>query len=186
MTLRSLFQRHRPQQQPTELLYLEIVRQARLPAFYARFGVPDTLDGRFDMIVLHVVLTLLRLKAEGGDGEALGQALFDMLFADMDRSLREMGVGDLSVGKRVKQMGKAVYGRLAAYDAALAAGDAELEAAIARNLYGTVTPEPAHVAAMARYMRAGQTILQAQPLAGLAAGRVAFPAPDGPQNAQTG
>jgi len=181
MTLRSLFQRPRPQPQPAELLYLEIVRQARQPAFYARFGVPDTLDGRFDMIVLHAVLVLLRLKAEGAVGEALGQALFDVLFADMDRSLREMGVGDLGVGKRVKQMGKAVYGRLAAYDAALAAGETELEAAVARNLYGTVAPAPVHVAAMARYIRAGAAQLGAQPVDALAAGRLAFPAPEDPE-----
>jgi cytochrome b pre-mRNA-processing protein 3 len=178
MTLRSLFQRHRPPPQPAELLYLEIVRQARQPAFYTSFGVPDTLDGRFDMIVLHAVLVLLRLRAEGAAGEVLGQALFDMLFADMDRSLREMGVGDLGVGKRVKQMGKAVYGRLAAYDAGLAAGGAELEAAVGRNLYGTVTPDPAQVAAMARYARAGAAELAIQPLDALMAGRLAFPAPE--------
>lgn len=182
MTLRNLFQRHRPAPQPAELLYLEIVRQARLPAFYTGFGVPDTLDGRFDMIVLHAVLTLLRLKAEAGEPpKALSQALFDMLFADMDRSLREMGVGDLGVGKRVKQMGKAVYGRLAAYDAALGGTDAELEAAVARNLYGTVTPDAGHVAAMAGYMRAGAAHLAALPMADLAAGKVSFPVPESPK-----
>ena len=177
MTLRSLFQRHRPQPKPDERLYLELVRQARQPVFYAALGVPDTLDGRFDLIVLHVVLVLLRLKAEGSAGEATGQALFDMLFADMDRSLREMGVGDLSVGKRVKQMGKAVYGRLAAYEAGLAGGQTELQAALARNLYGTVTPEPAHVTAMAGYMRAAAADLATQSMAGLAAGTVSFPMP---------
>lgn len=181
MSLRSLFQRHRPATQPAELIYLEIVRQARRPVFYTGYGVPDSLDGRFDMIVLHTVLTLLRLKpVAGADGpsKALSQALFDMLFADMDRSLREMGVGDLGVGRRVKQMGKAVYGRLAAYETALAGPDADLQAAVARNLYGTVTPDPAHVTAMAAYMRAAAAHLAGLDPAGLALGRVSFPEPE--------
>jgi cytochrome b pre-mRNA-processing protein 3 len=175
--LKHLFTR-RPAAEPAEALYLEVVRQARQPAFYSALGVPDTLDGRFDAIVLHVALVLLRLRSDGPAGTALGQALFDMLFADMDRSLREMGVGDLGVGKRVKQMGKAMYGRLAAYDAGLAGGDAELGAAIARNLFGTVTADPRHVAAITRYVRNAIAALSVQPLADLAAGRVVFPPPE--------
>jgi len=170
-----LFRRRAAQPSAAEALYQALVRQARQPAFYARLGVPDSLDGRFDMVTLHVALTLIRLKAEGSGGTALGQALFDAMFADMDRSLREIGVGDLSVGKRVQQMASAFYGRLDAYEKALGSGPEALKAALARNLYGTVTAEPAQIAAMAAYVGAAAAKLQLQPFAELAAGRIEFP-----------
>ena len=103
--------------------------------FYADWGVPDTLDGRFDMISLHAFLVLDRLK---GTEQAFRQGLVDEFFADMDRSLREMGVGDLSVGKKVRKMAEVFYGRVAAYDQALAGPDGALEAAIARNVFPDV------------------------------------------------
>ena len=104
-------------------LYKTAVARARDPVFYARYAVPDSLDGRFDMIALHVFLVLHRLKQEGDPTKALAQILFDTMFADMDESLRELGVGDLSVGRRVKTMAEALYGRIAAYQAALDADD---------------------------------------------------------------
>jgi cytochrome b pre-mRNA-processing protein 3 len=155
MTLKDwLFGRKRDRE-TAQRLYASIVEQARLPAFYERFGVPDSLDGRFEMISLHAFLTLHRLKEEKSrESQALSQAVFDLLFADMDRSLREMGVGDLGVGKRVKKMAEAFYGRLAAYDAALESGDASrLAAALRRNLYGTLGEvEEELPAALAAYM----------------------------------
>jgi len=178
MSLNRLFRRRTAAPEPAEALYLSVVRQSRQPAFYASLGVPDTLDGRFDMIVLHVVLVLLRLKREVATGERIGQALFDVLFADMDRSLREMGVGDLGVGKRVKQMGKAAYGRLAAYEAALSGEAGALDAAITRNLYGTVEPAALHVAGMTRYVLSAVAALQDQTVTTLAAGQVSFPSPE--------
>jgi cytochrome b pre-mRNA-processing protein 3 len=108
------------------------VAAARHPLFYADWGVADTLDGRFDMISLHAFLVLDRLK---GTEQAFRQDLVDELFADMDRSLREMGVGDISVGKKVRKMAEVFYGRLAAYDQALAGPEGALEAAIARNVF---------------------------------------------------
>tara|TARA_A100001037_G_scaffold281990_1_gene286185 strand:- start:586 stop:1131 length:546 start_codon:yes stop_codon:yes gene_type:complete len=117
-------------------LYVEIVNQARQPFLFKRFGVPDTVDGRFDMISLHVFLVLKRLKGEGKELESLSQCLFDTMFADMDRSLREMGVGDLGVGKRVKAMIKAFYGRLSAYEKAMSDQDPNsLSKAILRNVF---------------------------------------------------
>jgi cytochrome b pre-mRNA-processing protein 3 len=106
---------------------------------------------------------------------ALAQSLFDAAFADMDASLREMGAGDLGVGRRVKQMATGFYGRAAAYEEGLA-GAAELEEALRRNLYGTVDPAPAALAAMARYLRIAAESLASQPLAALREGRVEFPA----------
>jgi cytochrome b pre-mRNA-processing protein 3 len=143
-----------------ERLYSAAVAQARTPAFYLRHGVPDTLDGRFEMIGLHVFLLMRRLKSEGEAARALSQALCDRFFDDLDRSLREMGAGDLGVGRRVKAMAKAFYGRIAAYDSSFAS--AALEEALARNLYGTVEAKPEQLAAMARYLREEAANLAAQ------------------------
>lgn len=170
----SFFQERRRREQAAHDLYVAVVEQARRPEFYERMGVPDSVDGRFDLVVLHAFLVMRRLRAAGEGGKPLSQALFDLMFADMDQNLREMGVGDLSVGRKVKQMAKAFYGRVAAYEAALDDG-ARLEEALARNLYGTVDrPETGHVAAMARYLRAQHDHLASQPLETLSAGRVAF------------
>lgn len=146
--------------QDTRRLYARLVEQSRAPAFYRELGVPDSLDGRFEMLALHVFVALRRLKQAGEGGRA--QALFDVMFGDMDRTLREIGVGDMSVGKRVKEMARALYGRIAAYEAGLAASDdAALVAALERNLYGTVTAPPAAAAALARYLREAAARLDA-------------------------
>ncbi|WP_374466727.1 ubiquinol-cytochrome C chaperone family protein, partial [Ferrovibrio sp.] len=91
-------------------LYRAIVAQSRQAGFYREHGVPDSLDGRFDMIVLHSFLVMRRLRRIGAAAEPLSQQLFDLMFADMDSNLREIGVGDLSVGKKVKAMAQAFYG----------------------------------------------------------------------------
>ena len=100
-------------------VYALIVKQARLPALFGDNGAPDSFDGRFDIMVLHVHLVLRRLRAEGVAREALGQDLFDRFFRDMDQAMREMGVGDLGVGKKIRKMAQAYYGRAAAYDEAM-------------------------------------------------------------------
>lgn len=162
-------------------LYRQAVEQARRPAFYARCGVPDTFDGRFDMLILHVFLLLHRLRAEGKAGAGLGQKLFDVTFAHLDQSLREMGAGDLGVGKRVKAMARAFYGRAAAYDAALEESSGALTQALVRNVYGRAAPKPAEVERLARYVRAAAERLEAQPSAQLYAGKADFgPAPEDP------
>lgn len=102
-------------------LYRAIVIQARQTVFYSVHGVPDSVDGRYEMIALHVFLVLQQLKASGEGG--LAQDLFDTMFADMDQSLREMGAGDLGVGRRVRAMAEGLYGRIAAYEAGLAGND---------------------------------------------------------------
>src|SRR5437016_6393718 len=103
-------------------LYGTIVAQARAEALYLRFGVPDTVNGRLEMVLLHLVLLLRRLKEEP-DGAPLGQAVFDLFCQDMDDNLREMGVGDLAVPKEMRRIGEAFYGRQAAYIRALASSD---------------------------------------------------------------
>ncbi|MCW5700373.1 MAG: ubiquinol-cytochrome C chaperone family protein [Rhodospirillales bacterium] len=159
-------------------LYGQLVQQARLPAFYSHHGVPDTPDGRFDMIVLHAVLVLRRLKRDHERTQKLAQAIFDLMFADMDQNLREMGVGDMSIGKRIKGMAKAFYGRLASYDDALnGADDAALTAALRRNLYRKASPTPGNLAAMAAYMSSEAARLDAAATDDLVSGRMTFGPP---------
>jgi cytochrome b pre-mRNA-processing protein 3 len=181
-------------QESVRRLYGEIIEQARRPDFYESLGVPDSLDGRFELISLHAILVMKRLRTLGPQGEQAAQELFDLLFADMDASLREMGVGDLGVGKRVKAMAEAFYGRALAYDEALCAvdptseqGDRALRQALRRNLYGPVADldESGPPAAVARYMRAAERELMTQDGAALLAGVLAFPEPrvTGPEGA---
>jgi cytochrome b pre-mRNA-processing protein 3 len=158
-------------------LYVQIVQQARRPAFFRAGGVPDTLDGRFDLILLHVFLVLERLRGEGPAAQETGQELFDVMFADLDQSLREMGVGDMGIGKRIKKMGQAFYGRIEAYSAALQGGEAELEEALRRNLYGTIEPDSAQVALLAGYVRAQMATLEGEETEGLLRGEIHFAAP---------
>lgn len=142
--------RRRPSSARAREIYGNIVRQARGQAFYRDLGVPDTVDGRFEMVALHAFLVLRRLKGD----EETGQRLLDAMFDDMDVNLREMGAGDMGVAKRVKAMAEAFYGRLAAYDAALGGSDEALSRALARNLYRTLPAPPGDaLAALVRYVR---------------------------------
>lgn len=170
-----------PLQVTAERIYDAVVTQARRPEFYLRGGVPDTLDGRFEMLALHAFLVLRRLRADAAARE-LTQAVSETLFADMDRNLREIGVGDLGVGRKVKAMAEALYGRIGAYEHGLAAGDAALALALRRNLFGTVGgpdgPGEATLADLARYVRAAAAGLERQTVADLAANGPRFPAPD--------
>ncbi len=164
--LRHLFQR---KPKPHEMLYEAIVAAARRPHFYAEWGVPDTVDGRFDMIALHTFIVLDRLKNE----KQLAQALVDHLFRDMDRSLREMGVGDLSVGKKVRKIAESFYGRIEAYRAAIAAGDDKIEDAISRNIFAGT--ERADAKSLTRWFQSARSSLGNQQTAALASGKAEFP-----------
>lgn len=147
--------RKREERETAVRLYAEVVKLARAPELYRTFAVPDTLDGRFDSLVLHSQLVFRRLGRLGPGGQRLSQKLFDVMFLEMDETLRELGVGDLSVGKKVRQMAEAFYGRAKAYDGALKAdaGQEALEVSLVRNLYGGAGPEPALVARLAAYVR---------------------------------
>jgi cytochrome b pre-mRNA-processing protein 3 len=153
-----------------------IVAQARMPGFYRDYAVPDTVNGRFELIVLHLTLLLDRL-AQDPKLRRLEQAAFDQFCRDMDHNLREMGIGDLAVPKEMRRMGEAFYGRAQAYRAALAATDnSALAEALARNIYGGSTPLPA-AARLEAYMREAVRDLKAQDSARLAAGSLRFPEP---------
>jgi cytochrome b pre-mRNA-processing protein 3 len=153
--------------------YTRIVERAREPAFYLGWGVPDTLDGRFEILALHVFLVLNRLKPEAGEAAVFAQELFDTMFADLDSALREMGAGDLGVGRRVQAMAKALYGRIAAYERGLG-DDAEMTAALRRNMFGTAAASSAQLAAFSTYARRQVAALAAQPVTALISGAVAF------------
>jgi cytochrome b pre-mRNA-processing protein 3 len=131
----SLFRKN-PAREPVYAVYAAIVAQSRQPLFYARFGVPDTVTGRFDMISLHLGLLFHRLRTEDAKARHFSQAVFDVFFKDMDRSLREMGVGDLAVPKKIQKMGSAFYGLLRGLGSALDSGDAAaIEKLLVRNVY---------------------------------------------------
>lgn len=172
----SLFKR-KASRKSVRAVYGAIVAAARHPRFYAEWEVPDTVDGRYDMIVLHAILVLDRL-AEGGEAaQAFAQGLTDEVFADMDRSLREMGVGDISVGKKVRRMAEVFYGRAHAYRTPLQAGDGRaLSQVLLRNVYaGTAADEGAdRLAAHAIGLRRH---LQERPTGPILSGQLEFPDP---------
>lgn len=152
-------------------LYQSIVAAARRPSFYTELGVPDTVDGRFDLIVLHICLLMRRLP----ENSSLRQPLFDLFFSDMDRNLREMGVGDMSVGKKMRPMFSAFYGRLKAYSAALA-GEEDLVNVLKRNVYREKVVGEQNINFLAAYVRRSAAMLEEQTISDLAAGDVCFPA----------
>lgn len=159
--------------EPVYAVYNSIVAQSRQPLFYAQWGVPDTVTGRFDMISLHMALLFRRLRKGDKPEKDFSQAVFDLFFKDMDRSLREMGVTDLGVPKKIQKMGNIFFGLLAALNAAMDAKDVEQVAGVlARNVYdGTVTDE---VRSLARYLLAQSESLAHQPASAIEAGNLRF------------
>jgi len=177
MGLRLPFRRSRTEEAALRL-YKCIVTQARRPEFYLRCGVADTPDGRFDMIALHTYVVLRRLRADRDTASDLAQALFDLMFTDMDQNLREMGVGDIGISRRIKAMAQGFYGRMAAYDAGLDGGDPQvLTGALLRNLYRNAEPSDEQVAAMAGYLGRESATLAAVAANRLMAGTVDFGPP---------
>jgi cytochrome b pre-mRNA-processing protein 3 len=155
-------------------LYTSSVGAARENLYFERLGVPDTLDGRFDLVGLFTALLIRRLRNQAPPGPALAQAVFDAMFADMDFNLREMGVGDIGVGKRMRDMWEAFHGRAMAYETALAAGDAAaLEVALGRNVWRGTAPERG-ARSLAQAVLAQDRALATQTLADLARGKVWF------------
>ena len=161
--------------EPVYAVYNSIVAQSRQPLFYAEWGVPDTVTGRFDMISLHMALLFRRLRHGPQEAKDFSQAVFDLFFKDMDRSLREMGAGDLAVPKKIQKMGNIFFGLLAALNEALDRNDAEaLQPVVARNIYDA--PQPEHVEALSRYLAARDAELASQPIASIIGGMLQFQA----------
>jgi len=168
--------RRSPRESTIDALYGTIVAQARHPIFYTEYAVPDTLDGRFEMVVLHQALTARRLVREPRT-QPLGTPLFDRFCRDLDHNLREMGVGDLSVPRRMQSFAEAYFGRARSYDRALTAGDrSDATAALARNVFGRATP-CAGATRLAHYMEVAACALDELDASTLCQGTLQFPDP---------
>ncbi len=163
-------------QQALDPLYEAIVTQARQPAFFRDYGVADTLDGRFDMLALHVYLLVRRLRPEGEAAGELPRLLPERMFRELDRALRENGISDMGVPRRVKKMANVFYGRAMAYEGARA-DRAELVDALARNVFSD-QDEPAHAGRLADYVLACMNKLDAAALEDILAGRPDFADPE--------
>lgn len=155
-------------------LYQASVAQAREPALYLALKAPDTVEGRFELYTLHVVLLLHRLKRSGQAAADTAQALFDEYLQGLDDALREMGVGDLGVGKRMRKLGEAFYGRAKSYDEALEAlpDTTLLDALIARTV---LAGGEAGAGPLVDYAVRAADLLSQQPLEGLLEGRATWP-----------
>lgn len=161
-----------------QALYGEIVAAARQPLLYSDWGVPDTPLGRYEMMALHLFLLLHRLRREEGVVRDVAQELTDEFFKEVEHSIRELGVGDMGVPKRMKKLARMFYGRVGAYDAALDADDsAALAAALTRNVRPEVESWP-QSAELAGYVFAARDALAQQETEAFVTGRLNFPRPD--------
>jgi len=158
-----LFQRKNPLAEFASAVYARTATEAREPVLFEACGIPDTLDGRFDALALHAALMIDRLRREP-DGEVLAQEFFDAMFRHLDLTLREIGVQDLGVGRRIKVMAEGLQGRALAYRAALAGGPTPLAEVLRRNAYGGTSPvEEQAVARLEVYVRRQANLLAETP-----------------------
>lgn len=164
--LRNLF-KSRPSKKAVEALYAQTVVQARRPVFYTDMGAPDRIDSRFELYTLHVLLLILRLREEGRTGADAAQDLFDTYASALDNTLRELGVGDVAVGKKMRKLGEALYGRMGVYEAAILAEDGDaLALALARNIMEADSVMPG-MQALSDYAMRTRAALANQPFDGV-------------------
>lgn len=175
--LQRLF-KPRPAATAGRALFKALSAQARQPVFYEQLGVADTVEGRFELYVLHLVLVLHRLKGEGSQAAETSQATFDAFLRNLDEGLRDMGVGDLSVGKKMRKLGEAVYGRIKGYDRAFAEADPSgaLEVLVTRTVYqDRADAAVAAAARLARYASETAAAFAAQPVEDVLHARLSWP-----------
>lgn len=156
-------------------LYGAVVAQARNPAFYADGGIPDTAEGRFELIVLNLFLVLERLKVVAANADDVSRALLETFVTDMDDNLREMGVGDLSVPKKVKKAAAGFYDRAVLFRQVLAAGSGAADQAVISDLGAALGTSEAAGVRLTNYLRAAHTHLAAVTDGDCLAGRISFP-----------
>ncbi len=170
--------RRQARKETIQRLYGAIVAQSRLPSFYLDYAVPDTVEGRFDLLALHVHLVFRRLAAGGGQAKETAQQVFDYFISDMDAAVRELGTGDMKVHKKMRDLGEAYYGRANAYDAALKETDnTALVAALERNVHGGSAADGAGNR-LAHYVRETAAALDRQDAGEIAGGALSFPDPE--------
>jgi cytochrome b pre-mRNA-processing protein 3 len=165
--------RPRPEKAIGKALYAAIVQAARQPSLYGEAGVPDTLEGRLELILLHAALTIRTLRRDGGEqGRRVSQIVFDTMFEDFDIAMRELGLGDSGVGKKIRFMAEGFYGRAQSYANALDEADpAVLEQVLSRNLLASETVDP-RAAALASHARTVVAALDATGGVALAQGEL--------------
>ena len=168
------FSSRRADRQAAECIYSAAVRAARRPDFYLECGVPDTLQGRFEMIALNLFIVLYRLMHSPGDDPNLARLVSEALVVDMDGAFREMGVGDLSVPKRMRSLYRSFAGRVSAYKAAVEDGEAAIAAALSRNVFPDGT-EDRHVLLLSAYLRESVAAMRAADLSRLRNGDLPYP-----------
>jgi cytochrome b pre-mRNA-processing protein 3 len=156
----GLFRRENPSRRAANALHDSIAARAREPIFHTRFYVADSIDGRFDLFTLHAFLVLDALKEEGAAGKGTGEQLANAIFAGFEEALRELGVGDMGISRRIRAMANAFYGRLAAYQAA--GSEEELSDALLRNLYRGEKTRGDAARVLAHYIFAAQARLRSQ------------------------
>lgn len=158
----------RPEKQAGQAIYDSCVRAARVPGHYQNLLVPDTLEGRLEMVMLHTALVITELNASGGEaGKALSQEVFDAMFDDLDAAMREMGVGDGGVGKKIRFMAEGFYGRARVYaDAVNGKGEESLATVLKRNVYGGADSDAAENE-LSVYVKQSAEMLAGQGFAGL-------------------
>jgi cytochrome b pre-mRNA-processing protein 3 len=162
-----VFRRKNPHETFAAAVYVRTAEEARAPTLFQDCGIPDTLDGRFDSLALHAALMIDRLRRER-EGEALAQAFFDAMFRHLDLTLREIGVQDLAVGRRIKIMAEGLHGRALAYRAALSGGPTSLNDVLRRNAYGGRSPDDTEVACLEAHVRDYAARLAGTPVESLA------------------
>jgi cytochrome b pre-mRNA-processing protein 3 len=158
---------------PVASLYRSIVEQSRRQEFFVEYGVPDTPTGRFEVLVLHLFLVMHRMREEDGLAE-LARSLSEEAILDFDRNMREMGIGDLSVGRKVKSLAEGMYGRFGAYTDGLQIGDTELSDALRRNLFCETAPNEEAIAAIVVYVKQEAMALKDKPSSTWQDGHVEF------------
>ncbi|MDV7338648.1 ubiquinol-cytochrome C chaperone family protein [Terasakiella sp. A23] len=162
-----------------QALYIKIVEQSRNPVFYTDFEVADSVEGRVDMILLHAFVVMRRLKQGEEQTKEFAQSLYDLMFADFDLNLRELGVGDMGLARRVPKMAEAFYGRITVYEDGLGAEDedVQLKEALDRNLYRKTPVSDESLQVMAQYLRREAKNLEETDIAALLKGELTFGKP---------
>jgi len=174
----GLFRKRNHNRSIVDRQYATLTSVAREPVFYLDFDVPDTVMGRFEMLSLVLILYFRRTRASGTSGQEIAQEIVDAFFQDIDYSIRELGIGDTSVPKRMKKLAGMFYGRLESYAAALDAGDAAaLAAALSRNVHPQAGEAASPMVRLAGWALEAEAALAKVPESDIATGSALFPVP---------
>ncbi|KQO80354.1 ubiquinol-cytochrome C chaperone family protein [Rhizobium sp. Leaf262] len=175
----GLFKKKNNNQAIVDRQYTTLTTAARHPDFYLHLNVPDTVMGRFELLAIVMILYFRRTKSSATSGQEIAQEIIDAFFQDLDHSMRELGIGDQGVPKRMKKFAGMFFGRLESYAAALDNADAEaLAAALTRNIYPQAEVPAPDMRGLANWMMTASDVLSAQSEELIATGQVTLPAPE--------